>query len=206
MIKLGKGGIAAAMLPIFLSCAHAAYVDVHAVPWQHDRSGQMVTVRVSAGIDKGDLDLIREKLKLAADRGQVVVALELDSWGGDGDTGILLADFVYHNKKLKVFIGDRCWSACSYAALVALGHGNLLVGPYAKLGVHQVVDNDTHFANIAWTKMAARILRKYGAPQQVLDAMVGQPPSGLVYYGAAELEAMGAVGIGKEWSWSSLFQ
>jgi hypothetical protein len=192
------GSIAIAMLPIFLPFASAADISLHAL------EGNMVTVSLAEGIVRSDLAGIAKEIQLANDSGKTVVALELNSWGGSGDGGLMIADFV-HRTRTKVFITGKCWSACSFAALVALGQGDLLVGPYADVGVHQVYNDDDHLPNRPWTLTAARILRKYGAPQAPLDAMIDTVPSSLTHYGVIALEGMGAQTVKEGLSWALLF-
>jgi hypothetical protein len=198
MTGLGIGSIATAMLPIFLTSAGAADISLHAL------EGNMVTVSLAEGIVRSDLSEITKEIKLAGKSGKIVVALELDSWGGSGDGGLMIADFV-HRTRSKVFITGKCWSACSFAALVALGNGDLLVGPHADVGVHQVYNDIDKLPNRPWTVAAAKALRRYGAPQAPLDAMIATVPSSLTHYGAIALAGMGAQTVKEGLSWALLF-
>jgi hypothetical protein len=193
--------LAGAIFAGAIAPAYAADVSLHAVTWQDNPDGKLVTVRVYDKIEDGDLDRIKHFLWLARSQQKVIVALELDSWGGDGDTGLAIADFVASKPLMKVYIGNRCWSACSYAALAALGMGNLLVGPYGEIGVHQVYTNSTHKADRAWTERAANKLRRYGAPNVVLEDMVNTSPDGLATYAAQSLEKHGATVFRSWWAW-----
>lgn len=121
--------------------------------------------------------------------------LGMNSPGGDADSGMLIARWVHENRDVEVFVNDYCNSACSYAALVALGRGDLTVDAASSLGVHQVsdvYDDRPGKANVGWTKRAADTLRGYGAPEEPLVAMVATPPKGIVAFDAAALEKMGA--------------
>lgn len=142
-----------------------------------------------------------DKLVNMASHGHID-AIVLDSWGGDGDAGIVLADFVSRWDK-KVVILNRCNSACSFAALVALGQHKLWIGPDAYVGVHQVYDNNTGNPDVAWTKRAAKILSRYGAPKAPLDAMVRTPPRIMTVFHESQLLEMGAAALPQQswWRW-----
>ena len=129
-------------------------------------------------------------LRKARREHQTVVALELASWGGDADTGLAIAQFVYDNN-MNVLLNGICSSACAYGALVALGHGRLVVRKNGVLGVHQVYDNGTRDPDRPWTVRAAKRLRKMGAPQGPLDDMCETTPSHMTWYYVDDLVGMG---------------
>jgi hypothetical protein len=160
----------------------------------------VVIVQLTDRIKTGDLFRVRKAMRAAKAAHKQVVALQLDSPGGDGDAGLELAEFVA-KYNVDVILSTRCWSACSYTAMVALGKGNLLIKRGAELGVHQVYDNGSGLADPDWTRRAARRLGQIGAPQPLLDAMVDTPPEGLKTYDYDDLVAMGAMEIEGEWSW-----
>lgn len=123
------------------------------------------------------------------------IQLEMNSPGGDVDSGMGIARWVYENRQVKIVVEDYCNSACSFAALVALGRGDLTVDASSSVGVHQVIDvidGRPGKANVAWTKRAADTLRDYGAPEEPLVAMAATPPNGIAEFDAAALEKMGA--------------
>jgi hypothetical protein len=192
-LKSSVMGLTLSVGPIFY--AQPAEVKLH--PW---RDG--VIIQLSGRIEADDVDHVRIARNEATNNSELIIALQLDSWGGDGDGGIKLADFVYRNN-FKVYVDDKCWSSCAFPALVALGRGNLMIGPDAEIGVHQVFDNGTGEADPAWTKMAAAILADYGAPQRILGEMVAQPPDSMATFQSAELARMGALEVKENWTWSS---
>jgi hypothetical protein len=178
------GSIAAAMLPIFSSSVAGGVANLDIVNWHGG-----VMVKLSRDITRGDVDRVYEQIHIAEGDGKVITALELESVGGDGDAAVMLADFVYRSH-IKVVVKEFCYSACTFPALVALGHGDLLIGRNTQLGVHQAMSDGK--PDIGWTKTTARILHKYGAPSKPLEDMVSKTPPALIYYGPVELEAMGA--------------
>lgn len=188
--------IIALILLLGCSSAHGASIALRAI----DESGRLFTVRVQDRLNAGDLWEIKKVLKQARREHKKVVALELASWGGDADTGMVIADFVFF-KKMKVLINGVCSSACSYAALVALGNGNLMVRSAGVLGVHQVYDNGTRDPDRPWTRRAGDQLLKLGAPSVPIEMMVNTLPSGMVWYYADDLVSMGAVKLDTDTSW-----
>lgn len=163
--------------------AHAATMQVI----QREGNTRLV---IDGDINVGDGD--RFLARVASVR---PIELEMNSPGGDGDSGMAIARWVHENSNVKVFVSDYCNSACSLAALVALGRGDLTVNASSSVGVHQAInsfDGRPGKADVAWTKQAADTLRNYGAPEEPLLAMVGTPPSDITDFDAAALEKMGA--------------
>jgi hypothetical protein len=187
---------------LFTAPVRGADVDLRAVDWQTNEGGRMVTVYLHEDIDIGDLERVRAAMVEARTGDKLVVALQLDSYGGDGNSGLELAEWVAANN-INVLLAGRCWSACSFAALAALGRGNLLLRPGAELGVHQVYDDGApDRPNLPWTERAAVQLSRHGAPRTVLDAMLVTPPTGMATYGYSELVGMGALVLeGNWWFW-----
>ena len=188
------------ILGLFSTQAAPAEVSLRTVDWQTNTDGHLVTVRLTETIGWGDLERVRAAMKLAKGKHKLVVALEMDSEGGDGDTGIILADYVAKNN-IDVLLEGSCWSACSFAAMVALGRGNLFIRPGAELGVHTVYDTATGVPDKQWTKRAAAILSKLGAPHPPLKAMVDTPADDLTLFDYSDLERMGGIVLQGEWSW-----
>jgi hypothetical protein len=152
-----------------------------------DRHVVMVRGRLEKG-DTGRVQLAVSKVELG---GQEAL-LELNSDGGDGKTGLLLAEYVA-SSGLTVIVNRHCWSACSYPALVALGRGKLVIGPEAEVGVHQVYGTLDGKTDIPWTIDAARQLRKIGAPKKPLEDMIKTAADWMKIYEYDELIDMGAV-------------
>lgn len=150
--------------------------------------------------DKLEYDTLDDVKTVMVRSEKRIIGIELDSWGGDGDGGLALAEFISRYDG-KIFIFNRCNSACSFAALVALGQGKLWVDSGAEIGVHQVYDNGTRLPNKPWTKRAAKQLRRYGAPKAPLDAMVETPPSDMVVFHESQLISMGARALDLGWEW-----
>ena len=148
-------------------------------------------VLLTGRIGKGDTGRVQLAVSKIENSGREAM-LELDSDGGDGGTGLLLAEYVA-SSSLTVIVGSRCWSACSFAALVALGRGHLVIRPGAQLGVHQVYGTLSGKTDIPWTKDAARKLRRIGAPRRPLDDMVKTDDDLMKTYDYDELIEMGAL-------------
>lgn len=180
------------------ACAAEIYTD-H-IYWR-PTNGEEVALHFKGGVKEGDLQRILRAAKEAKADGKEVTAIWLDSWGGDGDTGILIADWVAKND-MEVFVDDNCLSACAFAALVALGKGRLTITKGAGIGVHQVVTTGTGVPDPAWTRMAANVLRKYGAPRTPLEDMCNAPPDQMVMFGPMTLTSFGAQLAEKPFTWS----
>src|SRR5262245_65775969 len=98
--------LALALVPI---SAHAATMQVE----QHEGNTRLV---IEGDINVGDGDRFLARVASVGP-----AELEMDSPGGDAESGMLIARWVHDNREVKVFVNDYCNSACSYAALVALG-------------------------------------------------------------------------------------
>ncbi len=190
------------ILGLFPALAHAAAVLMKPVDWEANPDEQVVTIKVFSSIEDGDLDRVRQAFAKARKGDRRVLALEMESDGGDGYTGMQLAQYVAdHN--VSVLLRERCWSACSYAAMVALGQGRLLIRDQAEIGVHQARDTGDGSASRGWTQMTANQLLQLGAPADMLDAMVETPPSGMTRYSYFTLKYKGAIAMPGQswWSW-----
>ena len=194
-----RNSIVALSLLLAGSAAEGATIALDVVDWESSTE-RLLVVRVQDKLEYGDLDTIKRLLQTARAQHRKVVALELGSWGGDADTGMAIAGFVYR-KRMTVLVSGTCSSACAYAALVALGRGQLVVRSTGVLGVHQVFDNGTRDPDERWTRAAARTLQGWGAPAKLLADMVATPPSSMTYYYVDDLVGLGAVRLGSGWAW-----
>jgi hypothetical protein len=183
------------------SAAHAADISVERIYWQPNDGGREVAIYYSGGVRKGDIRHLYDAMSEAKRDGKLVRALWLDSWGGDGDTGLRLAEFVVR-QKLDVFVDDQCISACAYPALVALGRGRLLITSDADIGVHQVKDDASGQPDPTWTRRAADRLYGWGAPRAPLEIMCDQPPNGMQMLSPSMLAALGAQVMKQPFKWS----
>jgi len=118
--------------------------------------------------------------------------LELDSTGGDVETGLNIADYV-HKRKLAVLVTDECLSACAYAAFVAIGAHRLLVGDAAVLGIHQTYDTASGDPSPSWDREVVRRLKRAGAPLWPLRDMLNTTSDSMRMYGRDELVERGAL-------------
>ena len=117
-------GLALALAP---TLAHATTMQVE----QHEGTTRLV---IDGEINVGDGDRFLERVAIVRP-----TELEMNSPGGDVDSGMVIARWVHENRQIKVVVEDYCNSACSYAALVALGRGDLMVNASSSVGVHQVM-------------------------------------------------------------------
>jgi hypothetical protein len=179
------------LLPLILGSVWEKPAD----EWTHEQG--TYSLHITDGIVPGLLPLLKRTI---AETDKRIVAIELDSWGGDGDTGMMLADFVSMWDR-RVVVINRCNSACSFAALVALGQGKLWVGPGASIGVHQVSDTATGDPDRLWTERAAKYLQRYGAPKAPLDAMLRTPPGSMTILHESQLIELGAAALPMGWRW-----
>lgn len=189
LITLGMIAIAV-FFWLFISAAFAAQVELYPIDYD-TASTEAVTVKLTGPIARGDLKQLREAYGRASRDGYVPLALELRSWGGDGEIGMAIAKYVADHQ-LTVLVTDDCWSACAFSALVALGNGRLLIAGNARLGLHQATRDDTNRADPEWTNRAARRLRSWGAPAEPLRVMCGVPPGQMMFYEYADLLALGS--------------
>ena len=165
------------------------------VDWEQSDA---VTVKVYSTLEEGDLGRVKDAFAEARDADRRVLALEMASDGGDADTGLALAEYVAAND-IEVLLRQRCWSACSFVALVALGRGNLTIREHAEIGVHQARDTYRGTASPDWTRDAAKRLKRLGAPAGPLKEMVETPPSSMSIYGYYQLQMMGATAMPGSW-------
>jgi len=165
--------------------------------WHPGWEATQITVM---GRIEGGQDLIAaiEKIRKSS---KTVVALELNSYGGSGDTGMILAEYVAHKWRLPVVITNICYSSCALAALVALGKGQLEIGRGAEVGVHQFYYQDTGTSAVEFTQSMARYLQRYGAPKAPLDLLVATPPGDMEILHEDQLKQLGARRIEVGWLW-----
>jgi len=189
-----------ALCLLWATTAHAGDVELDRIYWRPNDNGHEVALHFTGGVKEGDLLRIKSAIIEAAVGNKLVSALWLDSWGGDGDTGIMIADWVYRTK-IEVFVDDTCLSACAFAALVALGHGRLVITDKAEIGVHQVITTATGKPDLPWTRMAAEILRKYGAPREPLQLMCDAPSDKMKMLSPSMLAAFGAEVMQQPFKW-----
>ena len=139
---------------------------------------------VRNGFRAGDLLRIQKLL-----RGRRVI--ELQSWGGDGDTAMDIADYVYWHH-VDIVVNGVCTSGCAFPALVAMSQGRLWLGPQAIIGVHMAKNTKTGVPNKGWTRQAMRMLASYGVPDAALDPMLVTPPDLMHFFNNDELVSWGA--------------
>ena len=169
------------ILALFIVDLHAAEVTVEA-----GYAGK-VAIKLDGWITSGDAR------KIARVRGDSEVAwLELDSTGGDVETGLDIARYV-SKTSVPVLVTDECYSACAYAAFVAIGRNRLLVGDDAVLGIHQTYDTGSGDPSPAWDREVVRRLKRYGAPLWPLRDMLNTTFDSMRTYGHDELVKRGAV-------------
>jgi membrane-bound ClpP family serine protease len=159
----------------------------------------VTTVRVTDFIGIDELSQIGTALKRARASDRKVFAIEMNSPGGDAIAGMQIAEFV-SGAGWRVYMSGDCWSACSPAAMVALGRGRLLIAPQARLGVHQAHDdNDTPY--VGWTDRSAARLVRMGAPRRIVDSMRTTAPGDMTSFPARTLARMGGRRVNWGWSW-----
>ena len=190
---------------LWASSSLGAEVTIERAYWPTaNESVQLVTIRLHGEITKGDLQRVLKARKKAIRQKLKIVALELDSNGGDSEEGMRLADWV-HKVEATVYVDSYCMSACSYPALVALNQGNLLIDYAGVVGVHQVwYDKAMTKSDPWWTKQLVARLRDYGVGGQPLKDMVETPSFGMVYFGYDKLAEWGAHTVEKDsplWAW-----
>jgi len=148
-----------------------------------------VTVMVYGRVSYGDDEKVASEIRAAGPRFN---RLELNSWGGSGRTGFALAKYV-RKHRTPVYISNRCDSACSFAAMVALGQRTLTVMWWVgQIGVHQAHDDETLMPDVPWTIDMVGRLRRLGAPRKLLDAMVATGPFDMTSFDSDDLEPLGA--------------
>jgi hypothetical protein len=186
---------------LFCCSASAATLSLSKVTWQENPDGKLVSIVIQQEIDPTDPDRLYKEYRKAKRKGLTVIALEMDSWGGNGGASMAIAEFV-RERKLFVYVPGNCKSGCTFAALAALAQGRLVVGPWGYLGVHQAYWGklDAAVPDIGWTEWCADQMTRWGVPSEVTDAMVAQRPGGFTWFDADQLEAMGARKVGK-WFW-----
>ena len=191
------------LLMLALSCVplSAAEITLEPVDWQDN--DRLVIVLLRGTIVPGDTDRIGLAFVRAIKAKKTIIALQLNSLGGDADAGLAIADYVRRHST-KVLLRRPCWSACSFPALVALAGRNLLVRELGEIGVHQVKDTGSGVPSLDWTNYAAKRLKRAGVAALALEAMKNTPPSTMHIFSRDELMEMGALLLRDNWQWTPL--
>ncbi|MEQ1956438.1 hypothetical protein [Mesorhizobium sp. CN2-181] len=84
---------------------------------------------------------------------------------------------------------------CAFPVLVALAEGRLLVGRFARIGVHQawIWRGSRKVASMQWTEMLARQLREHGVVEEPIQAMLTCKPDDLIKFDADDLIRWGGI-------------
>jgi hypothetical protein len=195
--------LAVAGASLFYCPASAGSVDLHPIPWADNEGGRLVTVRLSQGIDIGDLDLVKKAIRKARKAGKEVVALEMNSWGGDGYTSVDIANYV-RDTRIPVYIDAECKSGCAFPVLMALAHSKLIVGPFGRIALHQAYEekrDGRRIPDLMWTQQIARQFLNDGMRREPVEAMLAQEPEGFTWFDADDLVEWGAVQTGSGWQY-----
>jgi membrane-bound ClpP family serine protease len=192
-------GVAIAIVVIIIAWpAFSAEVSIEKVDWDYAHPDELVVVQLTGPITVGDVNRIDTAYRTARAAKLHVVALEMRSWGGDGDTGVDIAAYIARHR-LVVYTPDDCWSACAFGAFVALGHRKLIIGDSTKLGLHVVTVTATGKLDRAWTRWAAWKLTALGANSAPMDMMVNLPAGVMKFLDRNDLIVLGGQMFGTPW-------
>ncbi|MBV8923443.1 hypothetical protein [Bradyrhizobium sp.] len=145
-----------------------------------------VVLRLRGDIKDGDYSRLRAHFA----RKEAIVGLDLSSDGGDLEEGLRIANLV-RRKKLTVYVGGECDSACAFVFFSA---AKRYFGRQSKIGVHSVSsrrDIEDRGSMLLTVKLA-RISAKLGVPDSAIGKMVTTRPTMIAYLDGADLSALHA--------------
>ena len=145
-----------------------------------------VVLRLRGDIKDGDYS----RFKAHFGRKEAIVGLDLSSDGGDLEEGLRIANLV-RRKKLTVYVGGECDSACAFVFFSA---EKRYFGRQSKIGVHSVSsrrDIEDRGSMLLTVKLA-RISAKLGVPESAIGKMVITRPTMIAYLDSADLSALHA--------------
>jgi len=145
-----------------------------------------VVLRLRGDIKDGDYS----RFKAHFARKESIVGLDLSSDGGDLEEGLKIANLV-RRKKLTVYVGGECDSACAFVFFSA---EKRYFGRQSKIGVHSVSSSRDieDRSSMLLTVKLARISAKLGVPVAAIGKMVTTRPTMIAYLDGADLLALHA--------------
>jgi hypothetical protein len=147
-------------------------------------SGTVLKLR--GDVMEGDYLRLRAHFK----KKDVIVGLELSSYGGDFEEGLRIADLAHH-EKLTVYVSDECDSACAdifFAAEKRFFDSNSKIGVHSISNEREVEDAESRLM----TMKLARLWAKRGVPNSAIGKMVITRPDAISYLDQADLLALDA--------------
>lgn len=158
------------------------------------KNGELA-INMDGQIVPGDSAYFAKMVKLANARGRRVMAVRLNSPGGNVLEGAALADEVRSGKIATVVVhGSMCASACF---LVFAAGETKYASAESWIGVHGVsIDGKENELTESTTLLMARAVKALGAPPSIVAKMVTIPPSQVGWLTANEVREMGATVTG----------
>ena len=155
-----------------------------------------VVLTLEGEIKEGDSKGLQSMIDKAKSANREVIALRLNSPGGNMVEGIHIADVVNDNNLATVVVNNTwCASACFLA--FAAGHGKY-ASARSSLGVHGAADQsgkETVDSRDA-TVVMAKILNMMHVPHRIIGEMVITPPDQMVWLKMEEMKEWDVVVTG----------
>ncbi len=140
-----------------------------------------VVVTLEGEIKPGDAKKIQDIINMSRGKNRQVIAVRLNSPGGNLMEGVNIADIVNDNKLATVVMNNTmCASACFIA--FAAGHEKW-ASARSSLGVHGAANKDgkQDADSMTATIVMAKILNMMHVPPSVIGKMVITPPEEMVW-------------------------
>jgi hypothetical protein len=183
MKRFGRGlrsGLVCLVLSVVLPCLSFA-MEIRRV-----QTCSGVVLRLRGDVREGDYSRVKSHFKGR----ELIIGLDLSSYGGDFEEGIRIANLA-RREKLAVFVSDECDSACVDIFFAATKR---YVGSNTKIGVH-AVSNDREVEDDGsrlLTMELARLWAKRGIPGSAIAKMITTRPDAIAYLDQADLSALDA--------------
>ncbi len=155
-----------------------------------------VVLTLEGEIKPGDSKSLQGMIDKAHWANREVIALRLNSPGGNMMEGIHIADVVNDNKLATVVVNNTmCASACFLA--FAAGHEKY-ASAHSSLGVHGAAEaNGKETAESqAATVIMAKILKMMHVPNRIIGEMVTTPPQDMVWLKMSDMQEWDVVVTG----------
>ena len=153
-------------------------------------------ITLEGEIVPGDFDKIAQIIKYHNGKNRYVIAIRLNSYGGNLMEGIKIAAGVRGAKIATVVAnGSHCASACF---VVFAGGPERYASGHSSIGVHGASDKDGKETvdSAAATVSMARVLSELGAPASIIGKMVITEPKDMVWLKLEDMQAMGVTVTG----------
>jgi hypothetical protein len=144
-------------------------------------------LRLRGDINAGDFSQLKSYFRGR----EAIIGFDLSSLGGDLEDGLRIANLT-RRKKLTVYVGGECSSACADVFIAA---ARRFFGEESKIGVH-AVSNSRDIEDAGSKRQTIKLARFWatqGVPNSTIRKMVNTRPDNMTYLDQADLSGLQAI-------------